>query len=132
LPIAGDRPTTRFRRLMIAQDTGSAIVGPARADVFFGAGEDAGRVAGRIKQMGRFAILVPREIDPAVAAAHMPLPRAKPKIAEPIVPRLQPKPKLEPEPKLAVGVPGHSGHESAGKPSAEPNTGVLNRRRTVR
>jgi membrane-bound lytic murein transglycosylase A len=138
LPIAGDRPTTRFRRLMIAQDTGSAIVGPARADVFFGAGEDAGRVAGRIKQMGRFAILVPREIDPAAAAAHMPLPRAKPKIEEPIVPLPlplplpRPRPELEAEPKLAVGVPGHSGQESAGEPSAEPNTGVVHRRRTVR
>src|SRR5947208_2061828 len=52
LPISSERPTTRFRRLMIAQDTGSAIVGPARADLFFGAGDDAGRVAGRIKQMG--------------------------------------------------------------------------------
>ena len=35
----------RFDRLMVAQDTGSAIVGPARADIYFGAGADAG--AGR-------------------------------------------------------------------------------------
>ena len=34
LPIASTAPTTPFRRLMIAQDTGSAIVGPARADLF--------------------------------------------------------------------------------------------------
>src|SRR5439155_15383626 len=82
LPITSERPSTRFRRLMIAQDTGSAIVGPARADLFFGAGDDAGRVAGRIKQMGRFAMLVPREIDPGLAAAQLPLPRVKPKIEE--------------------------------------------------
>src|ERR1700737_2476591 len=75
-------PPTRSRKLMISQDTGSAIVVPARADLFFGAGDDAGRIAGRIKQMGRFAILVPREIDPAAAAAHLPLPRVKPKIQE--------------------------------------------------
>jgi membrane-bound lytic murein transglycosylase A len=137
LPIATDRPTTRFRRLMIAQDTGSAIVGPARADLFFGAGDDAGRVAGRIKQMGQFAMLIPREIDPATAAAHMPLPRAKPKIEEAIVPLPlpRPRPKLESEPKLAVdgpGVPDHSDQESVGKPGAGPKTGVLHRRRTVR
>jgi membrane-bound lytic murein transglycosylase A len=135
LPIASDRPTTRFRRLMIAQDTGSAIVGPARADLFFGAGDDAGRVAGRIKQMGRFAMLVPSEIDPATAAAHTPLPRARPKIAEPIVPLARPRPKLDSEPKLAVGVtgvPGHSDQENAGKPSAGPKAGVLHRRRSVR
>ena len=40
---------TPFRRLMIAQDTGSAIVGPARADLYWGAGDDAGRIAGRIR-----------------------------------------------------------------------------------
>jgi peptidoglycan lytic transglycosylase A len=135
LPIASDRPTTRFRRLMIAQDTGSAIVGPARADLFFGAGDEAGRVAGRIKQMGRFAMLVPSEIDPATAAAHTPLPRARPKIAEPIVPLARPRPKLDSEPKLAVGVtavPGHSDQENAGRPSAGPKAGVLHRRRSVR
>ncbi len=123
LPIATDRPITRFRRLMIAQDTGSAIVGPARADLFFGAGDEAGRVAGRIKQMGRFAMLVPREIDPGTAA---------PRIEEPIVPLPRPRPNLGAEPKLAVGVPGHADRESVGKPGAEPKTGVLHRRRIVR
>ena len=38
LPIEGLKPDTWFRRLMIAQDTGGAIVGPARADIYFGAG----------------------------------------------------------------------------------------------
>jgi membrane-bound lytic murein transglycosylase A len=63
---------------MIAQDTGSAIVGPARADLFFGAGDEAGQVAGRIRQAGRFAILLPRELDPSAAGAKMPLPPVKP------------------------------------------------------
>ena len=48
---------------MVAQDTGSAIVGPARADLYFGAGKDAGRIAGRIRQQGRFVMLLPRELD---------------------------------------------------------------------
>ena len=42
LPIESATPATKFRRLMIAQDTGSAIIGPARADLYFGAGDDAG------------------------------------------------------------------------------------------
>jgi membrane-bound lytic murein transglycosylase A len=39
---------------MIAQDTGSAIVGPARADIYFGAGDQAGQLAGRIHHSGTF------------------------------------------------------------------------------
>jgi membrane-bound lytic murein transglycosylase A len=49
-----------FRRLMIAQDTGSAIVGPARGDIFFGSGDEAGAVAGGMAASGRFVLLVPR------------------------------------------------------------------------
>ena len=43
LPIESEQSKTPFRRLMIAQDTGSAITGPARADLYFGAGADAGQ-----------------------------------------------------------------------------------------
>jgi membrane-bound lytic murein transglycosylase A len=50
-----------FRRLMIAQDTGSAILGPARADLFFGAGEAAGLRAGAIRHAATFTALLPRE-----------------------------------------------------------------------
>jgi membrane-bound lytic murein transglycosylase A len=67
-----------FRRLMIAQDTGSAIVGPARADIYWGAGDVAGRIAGRLRHPGRFAILIPRALDPVAAGALMPLPPVKP------------------------------------------------------
>jgi membrane-bound lytic murein transglycosylase A len=55
---------------MIAQDTGSAIVGPARADLYFGAGEEAGRIAGRLKNLGKFTMLIPRELDLQEAGAH--------------------------------------------------------------
>lgn len=78
LPIAGLRTTDPFRRTMIAQDTGSAIVGPARADLYFGAGDEAGRIAGRIRQAGRFVMLVPREIDPVAVGEKMPLPLVRP------------------------------------------------------
>ena len=50
LPIESEQSKTPFHRLMIAQDTGSAITGPARADIYFGAGADAGRVSGRLRQ----------------------------------------------------------------------------------
>jgi membrane-bound lytic murein transglycosylase A len=52
----GKRP---LRRLMIAQDTGSAIKGAQRADIFFGTGDKAGQVAGRIKDPGRLIVLLP-------------------------------------------------------------------------
>ncbi|KQT52574.1 MULTISPECIES: murein transglycosylase A [unclassified Aureimonas] len=48
-----------FRRLMIAQDTGSAILGPARADIFVGSGFEAGRAAGRVRHPGDFYALLP-------------------------------------------------------------------------
>jgi membrane-bound lytic murein transglycosylase A len=80
LPIESARPVTPFRRLMIAQDTGSAIVGPARADLYWGAGDDAGRIAGRIRHPGRFVMLLPRELDMVEAGRHMPLPPPKPAI----------------------------------------------------
>ena len=48
-----------LNRLMVAQDTGSAIKGSQRADVFFGTGAEAGRQAGRIKDGGRLVVLMP-------------------------------------------------------------------------
>jgi peptidoglycan lytic transglycosylase A len=78
LPIASDKPDTKFRRLMIAQDTGGAIVGPARADIYFGTGADAEIVAGRLRHYGRFILLVPKEIDPVAAARKLPLPPEAP------------------------------------------------------
>lgn len=50
-----------FRRLMMAQDTGSAIVGPARGDIFFGSGDAAFELAARVRDAARFTLLVPRE-----------------------------------------------------------------------
>jgi peptidoglycan lytic transglycosylase A len=78
LPLAGANASAPFRRTMIAQDTGSAIVGPARADLYFGAGEEAGQIAGRVRQPGQFAMLLPRDLDPVAAGSHMPLPRVRP------------------------------------------------------
>jgi membrane-bound lytic murein transglycosylase A len=48
-----------FRRLMIAQDVGSAIRGPERGDIFFGTGEGAGAIAGGAAHPARFFILLP-------------------------------------------------------------------------
>ena len=45
---------------MIAQDTGSAIVGPARADLFFGSGDKAGARAGAIRHRAEFVVLLPQ------------------------------------------------------------------------
>ena len=48
-----------LHRLMIAQDTGSAIKGAQRADIFYGTGDQAGRAAGRIRDPGRMVVLMP-------------------------------------------------------------------------
>jgi membrane-bound lytic murein transglycosylase A len=81
LPLLSETPETPFRRLLIAQDTGSAIVGPARADIFFGAGEEVGHVAGRIKQHGQFVMLVPKSVHltgDSAGAPPIPLPLPRP------------------------------------------------------
>jgi membrane-bound lytic murein transglycosylase A len=49
-----------LRRLMVAQDTGSAIVGPARGDFYFGSGAEAGTRAGLLRHPVRFVVLQPR------------------------------------------------------------------------
>lgn len=49
----------RAGRLMVAQDTGSAIVGPARGDLFIGSGDRAGEIAGLIRHPARFVVLAP-------------------------------------------------------------------------
>jgi membrane-bound lytic murein transglycosylase A len=78
LPIESEKSKTPFQRLMIAQDTGSAITGPARADLYFGAGADAGRVSGRLRHNMRFVMLVPKSLDPRARARRMPLPDPRP------------------------------------------------------
>lgn len=51
-----------FRRLMIAQDTGSAITGPARGDLFAGSGDAAGEIAGVVRHPADFFALIPRPL----------------------------------------------------------------------
>ncbi|TCL73089.1 murein transglycosylase A [Rhizobium sp. BK251] len=53
----GGRP---FQRLMLALDTGSAIVGPARGDIFTGSGDAAGELAGTVRNEADFYILIPK------------------------------------------------------------------------
>ena len=78
LPIESELAKTPFHRLMIAQDTGSAITGPARADLYFGAGPEAGKVSGRLKHSMRFVMLVPRSLDPVARGRKMPVPDPRP------------------------------------------------------
>ena len=82
LPIDSEEPATPFRRLVIAQDTGSAIVGPARADIFFGAGTSVEHVAGRMKDHGEFVMLVPKSValKGDSGPPDIPLPPARPAV----------------------------------------------------
>ncbi|WP_223477628.1 murein transglycosylase A [Oricola indica] len=60
-----------WAKLMIAQDTGSAIVGPARGDLFMGSGEEAGHRASAVRSPADFFLLVPKSaaIEPGRVVA---------------------------------------------------------------
>ena len=59
-----------FRALMIAQDTGTAIRGPVRGDVFWGAGEAAALTAGHMKSPGAMTVLLPKALAQRLTAAR--------------------------------------------------------------
>jgi membrane-bound lytic murein transglycosylase A len=63
--LPGDGGSTPYRRLEFAQDTGGAIRGPARVDLFLGFGEKAERLAGAMHQPGKLYVLLPaaRQLD---------------------------------------------------------------------
>ncbi|NOZ41873.1 MAG: murein transglycosylase, partial [Alphaproteobacteria bacterium] len=63
---------TGLRRLVIAQDTGTAIKGRVRADVYWGIGKAAARKAGPMKDRGRYYFLVPKVLASRILANHIP------------------------------------------------------------
>ncbi|WP_113911679.1 murein transglycosylase A [Roseovarius dicentrarchi] len=65
---AGAEPV---HRLMVAQDTGSAIKGAQRADLFMGTGDAAGRAAGTLRDAGRMLVLMPIQRAYAMAPDAM-------------------------------------------------------------
>jgi membrane-bound lytic murein transglycosylase A len=130
LPIESEKSKTPFQRLMIAQDTGSAITGPARADLYFGAGADAGRVSGRLRHTMRFVMLVPRSLDPMARARRMPVPDARPseKIAK-LFPQTDPLKDQPKDQKNSVSAaqasrdaPGSNGAAKPATPAAQTLT----------
>jgi peptidoglycan lytic transglycosylase A len=140
LPIESERAKTPFRRLMIAQDTGSAIVGPARADLYFGAGADAGRVAGRLKNNARFVMLIPKGLDPVARGRKLPVPDERPsakiaKLFPQTDPLNQPKAKDASPASAAPATPAASAHASIPLPAARPADAparIVKRRRQSR
>lgn len=72
LYLATTRPhsTQPMQRVVFAQDTGAAIKGVARTDFFWGSGDAAGELAGRMKQTGRVWILWPRSWGSGGAMKH--------------------------------------------------------------
>jgi len=68
--LATTRPNSDapLNRLMLAQDTGGAIKGAVRADFFWGYGDQAGALAGKMKQKGRMWIFYPKGSEPNLAA----------------------------------------------------------------
>lgn len=62
IPLDDAGRTQTFRQLMIAQDTGTAIRGLARGDVYWGSGEDAAMIAGHMTSPGTMSVLLPFEV----------------------------------------------------------------------
>lgn len=69
-PTGANGAVQSFNRLMIAQDTGSAITGAVRGDVFWGSGDRAGIIAGQMKHEGRFFALFPLPVIAANGWRH--------------------------------------------------------------
>ncbi|MCG6206137.1 MltA domain-containing protein [Rhodopseudomonas sp. HC1] len=130
LPVESVNAKSAFRRLMVAQDTGSAIVGPARADLYFGAGAEAGAVAGRMRHPIRFVMLMPRSLDPLSRGRTMPLPEPRPsaKIAKlfpqtlPKEPTPAPSTETKPPEPAAAPAPASATTQATPTPQARPDT----------
>jgi membrane-bound lytic murein transglycosylase A len=60
--LAIDDNTSPLQRLMVAQDTGGAISGPVRGDVFWGFGADAESRAGNMRARGKYYLLLPKDV----------------------------------------------------------------------
>lgn len=68
-----------LRRLMISQDVGSAIKGPVRGDIYWGTGDLAEELAGKMKEPGRYWLLLPKSVQPDSASVLT----ARPETARP-------------------------------------------------
>jgi membrane-bound lytic murein transglycosylase A len=64
-PVLGNTPDSTLRRLLITQDTGGAIKGPIRGDLYWGTGPEALMRAGRVNHSVAFWALLPKGMDPA-------------------------------------------------------------------
>jgi membrane-bound lytic murein transglycosylase A len=63
------KPDRTFRQLLVMQDTGGAIRGPVRGDVYWGYSAEAGSVAGRMRSEGRMIVLLPRSVASRLGAS---------------------------------------------------------------
>lgn len=75
-PAREGQPDDKMRRLLVAQDTGGAIRGPVRGDVFWGHGDEAAAIAGRMKHRGRLWALLPKSVSAPTAQASRSNPAA--------------------------------------------------------
>lgn len=60
------KDTQNISRLVITQDTGGAIKGPIRGDLFWGTGVEAGLMAGKVNHDANFWVILPKKIDPTI------------------------------------------------------------------
>ena len=63
------KPDRIFERLLVMQDTGGAIRGPVRGDIYWGYSADAGAIAGRMHSQGRMTVLLPKSVAARLGAS---------------------------------------------------------------
>jgi len=75
--VAAERPDANpardehdFDQLMVAQDSGGAIKGAVRGDVFWGFGADAASIAGRMKSSGKLYVLLPKALAAGIGPSR--------------------------------------------------------------
>ena len=71
-------PTGDFAGVVMAEDAGSAIIGPARGDLFIGTGAEAGEIAGRVKALAVMTLFLPKGITPGARDSTAPLAETTP------------------------------------------------------
>lgn len=69
-PATSDAPDLPLNRLMVAQDTGGAIQGEIRGDVFWGFGDDAEEIAGRMANRGQYWLILPKALAARALGQH--------------------------------------------------------------
>ncbi len=107
LPADSGQDPPKYQRLTFAQDTGGAINGAVRADLFWGMGERAENYAGRMRQPGELYLLVPTQRGPDERKTTPATPATEPATTTPSTPAPASQPPVSPSTAEATAPAAH-------------------------